>query len=84
MADEELSRGGKAAAGLLAKAVAVFVAGFVAARVISAAQASVPNELRVEIASMHDDILLIKCRLGIEGRCPQPQPPPVNLSGPGR
>jgi hypothetical protein len=82
LADEELSRGGKAAAGLLAKAVAVFVAGFVAARVVSAAQASVPNELRTELAAMHDDILLIKCRLGIEGRCPPP--PSVNLSGPGR
>jgi hypothetical protein len=79
--DDDLSKGGRAAAGLLARAGAVFVAGFLAAHAIAAAQASTPLDIRQELAAMHDDILLIKCRLGIESRCPPASGPPLRNAG---
>lgn len=75
MADEELSRGGKAAAGLLAKAVAVFVAGAAVSRLL------IPYEVAKDVAELKVNVARIMDRLNIPK---EPELPPLRTSGQGR
>lgn len=57
--------------------------GWKARDLIGAAEAAQPSAVVKRLDKLDTDMLLIKCRLGIENICPTPNQP-VNVSGIGR
>lgn len=73
MSSEELSRNGKAAAGLIAKAAAVFAAGWMARTIIVPAEASEARPDRIEriettVRKLDKNMARVMDKLGIDER----------------
>ena len=66
MANEDLSKAGKATASLLAKAVACFVAGAAVSRLL------VPDQMAKDVAELKTNMSRVMDRLGIEAEAKLP------------